>query len=132
MEKKIRSYGKLKSEKGLSLVEVMIGVLLLGLIGLFLMGSFRTFMVGARTTGDRTQALFLAQQALEVFKRNDGVASENQNWNYTSPDSKYTITSSEPNIDSGGTTNLVPRQVTVTWTTPQGTESLSLVGYYYQ
>jgi len=130
MKNNIRSYGKLKSEKGFSLVDVLIGVLLIGLIGIFLMGSFRTFMIGARTTGDRTQALFLAQQALEEFKKNDG--DDTPDWSYTSPDSKYTISSSEPSIDSGGTTNLVPRQVTVTWATPQGTESLSLIGYYYQ
>lgn len=134
IKNKISSCAKLKPEKGAGMVDVLLGVLLLGLIGTFLMGSFRTFIIGARTAADRTQALFLAQQALEEFKKNDGAASPD--WGYTPPGSKYSITSRQLDSmvikDAGLTDRLIPRQVTVTWTTPQGTESLSLVGYYYK
>lgn len=131
MEIKVSSLkGKCKSEKGLGLVDTMVGIFLMGLIGIFLMSSLRTFIIGAKSSGDRTQALFLAQQVLEEFKKNDGNAT--QEWDYESPDPKYVINITIPEIDSGGLTNLVPCKVTVTWNTPRGTQSISLVSYYYK
>ncbi len=134
MRRYIRLSRNLKLEKGLSLVDALIGVLLIGLIGTFLMVSFRAFMIGARTASDRTQALYLAQQVLEDFKRNDGSATPN--WTYSSPVGKYvikpTLLSSDV-INSAGLANrLVSYQVTVEWVTPEGTESVNLVGYYNQ
>lgn len=129
-----RTNGKLKSEKGLGLVDALIGVLLIGLIGTFLLVSFRTFMTGARTASNRTQALYLAQQVLEEFKKNDNSATPD--WTYTSPVGKYvikpTLITSNVISSAGLANRLVSYKVTVEWVTPQGTESVNLVGYYNQ
>ena len=122
----------LETEKGLSLVDALIGVMLIGLIGLFLMGSFRTFLIGARTSSDRAQALNIAQQVLEDFRRNErpGVG---QDWTYTPTIGKYRIipTLIDSNV-AGLNGKLVACQVRVQWVTPQGTEFVDLVGYYNQ
>lgn len=120
---------EMKSERGFGLADALIGVMLIGLIGVFLMGSLRTFIIGARTASDRAQALYLAQQVLENFKRNDGVDSDNQDWTLPT-DPKYIFTSSRTPVTGMGN-KLLSCRVTVSWVTPQGNDSLSLVSYYY-
>jgi len=73
----------MKSEKGFSLIEVMIAIALLGIIGTAFLGALSTASKALFVSDERATAESLARSQIEYVKSQDYDAD----WNYTVTDS---------------------------------------------
>jgi prepilin-type N-terminal cleavage/methylation domain-containing protein len=73
---------KMKSEKGTSLIEVLVALALLGLIGVSFLSATATTSTVRATADERDSAKILAEDLMEDFKKQDYASS----YNFTIPD----------------------------------------------
>jgi prepilin-type N-terminal cleavage/methylation domain-containing protein len=76
----------MKSEKGFSLIEVMIAIALLGIIGIAILGALATASRAMFVADERATAESLARSQIEYIK-NQSYSTINVDWDYTVTDS---------------------------------------------
>ena len=59
---------KRKTESGIALVEVIVGIAITGLVLVFVSHTITLFVTGAAETRTRTKALYLAEEGVEVMR----------------------------------------------------------------
>jgi type II secretory pathway pseudopilin PulG len=131
------SWATANSQRGFSLVDTLMGTLLLAITLVAFMAGFAYVSRGTSGNTARVQALSIAQEVLEDLKKNDGLTAGLQNFAVTSPVERngisYGVLLTSPTVNAltGVSANLQPRQVTVSWQEGSSTKSLSMVTYYY-
>jgi|GEM_PF-1209331 len=138
---KIAYNNLLKSQKGWILVDSIAGMIILGTAVIALLLAFTQATKGTVSSTNRTQATYLAQQALENLKAQDGNSAINTTIvPQVPPLDKYTIVIDTPPVDAITSdanqlgTYLKPYQVTVTWSDTSGgpaSKNITMVGYCY-
>jgi len=128
-----------KSQKGWILVDSLVGMIFLSTAVIALLFAFTQATKGTIASTNRTQATYLAQQALEDLKSQDGESTitpqsavPNGIFHISSP-SLITIPEIENDVDHLST-YLKPYQVTVSWSDSSGgptNKKVTMVGYYY-
>ncbi len=76
----------MKSEKGFSLIEVIIAIALLGIIGTAFLGALATASKAMFVSDERATAESLARSQMEYIKKQD-YSTINVDWDYTVTDS---------------------------------------------
>lgn len=98
--------------------------------------AFTQATKGTITSTNYTEATYLAQQALELLKAQDGKKVIDTTV-VVSPVGKYSVVPAPLTVSaiSGATDNLdrylKPYQVTVSWSDATGNKSVKMVGYCY-
>jgi len=128
-----------KSQKGWILIDSIVGMVILSTAVIALLLNFTLATRGTNSSTNRTQATYLAQQALETLKAQDGrsvilpQAAENRGiFSISSPTIApvLAISGDAKNLS----TYLKPYQVTVSWSDTTGgpaNKSITMVGYCY-
>jgi Tfp pilus assembly protein PilV len=130
-----------RNEKGWLLAETMIGVFILTTALFAILYGYQMATISTVSAHQRNNAVFLAQQALEELRVNDGANTFTQQPERTEtienityavvPD--YTIANYASINNEIQSSILHPVRVTVRWTDPKTLEarSVSLATYYY-
>lgn len=132
----------LTSQRGWILLESLIGVVILSVAILALLLSFAQTTKGTAASTNRTQATYLAQQALDKLKAQDGNPSIDSSVSVIPPSNGiFTIAISTPSvsvISADANTDklsnyLKPYQVQVSWVEqPSGVSNMvTMTGYGY-
>lgn len=134
---KVRN-GLLKSKGGWILIESMTGILILSVALLALLLTFTQATKGTSASTNRTQATYLAQQALEKLKAQDGNVAIDTSV-ITTPKDGFNIAISVPAVTAITSDvsakklgdYLKPYQVTVSWTENGNANNVIMIGYCY-
>lgn len=127
-----------KSQEGWILVDSLLGVIILSTAVIALLLAFTQTTKGTVASTNRTQATYLAQQALENLKAQDGGTQIIPP--VIPPVDKYTIVIDSPPVSAITSdtnslrTYLKPYRVTVSWSDISGgpvNKSIQMAGYYY-
>jgi len=140
-KKQIAHNKLLKSPKGWILVDSLIGIVILSTAVIALLAAFTQATKGTVASTNRTQATYLAQQALENLKAQDGKSViDTTIVPQVPPLDKYTIVIDTPPVDAITSdtdqlgTYLKPYRVTVSWSDTSGGpagKNVTIVGYCY-
>ena len=131
----LNSKPTLKQRNGWILLESLAGATILSLAIVALLLTFILATKGTAASANRTKATYLAQQALDKLKAQDGGTTITMP--AASTEGIYTITPSFQSLPSGVDTNnlstyLRPCQVTVKWTESNGNENtVTMMEYCY-
>ena len=107
------------------------------LVGIVIVATALTCIILAYTqltkatilTTNKTQALYIAQQALEYFKFNDGQTGS-PDFSYSSTNGIYSISVNQNvSVSVGGNAKIYPVQVSVKWNNTD--TPITLTSYYY-
>lgn len=127
-----------KSQKGWILVDSLVGMIFLSTAVIALLFAFTQATKGTIVSTNRTQATYLAQQALENLKSQDGQSTITPQPAVTKGifhiSSPVPITVPDIAADANLSTYLKPYQVTVSWSDSSGgstSKNVTMVGYYY-
>jgi type II secretory pathway pseudopilin PulG len=128
----------IKSRKGWILIDSIIGVTILSIAIVAMLLMFTQSTKGTANATNLTKATYLAQQAMNKLKIQDGSTSIDTSV-ITTPINGYAITVSTPTVSviSSDTNTkplsnyLKPYQITVSWTESSGQKKLTMFGYCY-
>lgn len=136
----MQSKAKCNAESGFSMIDALVGTMLLGIVFAGSMAAFGYMTTGTGSNTYRTQAGYIAQEVIENFRVNDQQAAldfSNVPPSVTRDNIEYTIEAKEVNANAinvavGGLGQwLKPVQFTVSWSENGHPKSLSMVSYYY-
>lgn len=128
----------LKSQTGWILIESLVGMTVLTVAILALLLAFTQSTKSDVASTNRTKATYLAQQALDILKAQDGQSAISTAGIATNS-GIFTITISIPSVSAitSGTNNLstylIPYQVVVSWndSSSSATNNVTMIGYCY-
>ena len=119
-----------KSQKGFIFIDALVGMIILSVALTALAVAYRQTTITTVAARDYNNAVYLAQQAAEELKKNDGRQVGNADWTITNTIStingvRYTINIPAPtNIEL-----LKPVTIGVSW--PENTTGINITSYYY-
>jgi len=120
----------LKSQKGFIFIDALVGMVILSVALLALAAAYRQATITTVAAREYNNAVYVAQQAAEELKRNDGRTTGNADWTIangteTINNVPYTVNVPPPLIE-----NLVAKaNITVSW--PENNTGISITSYYY-
>lgn len=119
---------RLREQKGLSLIEVLIGLSILGVVIIALLAGLITAVLGVGQVDQRTMALNLARSQIEYIKSQDYIEPISNYAKVPDDDIPARFTASDIAIGGQILIDGVLQQITVTVTYDDG-KSVQLDGY---
>jgi len=119
----------LKSQKGFIFIDALVGMVILSVALTALAVAYRQTTITTVAARDYNNAVYLAQQAAEKLKENDGKKAVDAIWtiaNTTTTINKvpYVVATTMADVNS-----LKQATITVSWL--NNSKSISIVSYYY-
>jgi Tfp pilus assembly protein PilV len=142
----MRTRSGVRLQRGFSMIDALIGLMLLGIVLVGFLTAFRHATMGTASNTARTQATFIAQDVLERIKNHDNEYKTVSKFtdllnspsviptSVTRGNMTYRVGASIVNAPAvtGTLVNaLVPVQVNVSWTENGAAKVLRMVNYYY-